>query len=171
MGAVDNITPSGYTQEDLRDLIVGSETANRMKKEIKFVFRFLVDSLYKRCERGDLPQDKKGLLIAEKYFFNQPALVVLLTHKRGKPSLCYLQIPAPTSDEIVVADYLCGHYYNDQGAYDLLNPSGLKLEYVKSVYDILPKFMAAVARRFPILAEDIAKVSEFAKYAAATKSS
>ena len=48
---------SGYTPEDIRKLIVGSERANQMKREINFIFQFIIS-----CTRVEV----EGIFLLEK---------------------------------------------------------------------------------------------------------
>lgn len=150
---------SGYTQEDVKNLIIGSERANQMKREIEFILRFIIG-----CTRTEV----EGIFLVSK---GVPKNEVIFSVQMGEINgfiyaLVFRKYKRDMSIELTCTgneegyDRVCQkHFYGLE--YGVAN---LSLDFVKSVHDKLPLILEEASKRFPYLKEKIRLLTEFVNY-------
>lgn len=158
MGAVD-VDPGGYTQEDKQNYIKGSRRANEMKEEIGFVLGSLARIISRKVLAS--PHDSSTFI----ELFRVPVGRLWEQERSDSDMIFCLETSFGgvivalgfTDEENIRATRLIDFHFVDRS-------SELRLAHIKQIYDVLPKVMDRAVGRFPDLASEIAKVSEFAEY-------
>lgn len=149
---------SGYTQEKVRELMVGSERANQMKREIEFIFRLIVS--YTRAEVESVFLVSKGLPKNEVIFR------VLMGEINGcSYVLIFRKNKRDMSIDLAQQGNEKGYDRGQKIFYDLeCRTASLSLDFVKHVHDKLPLILEEAVKRFPNLTEKIRQLTEYAGY-------
>ena len=148
---------SGYTQEDIRKLIVGSERVNQMKGEINFIFQFIIGCTRKEVDGVFLVS--KGLprneVICRVPIGEINSSVYILIFRKNKRDM---------SIDLALKDNEKGYGATDgvDGIWSLeYGTERLPLDFVRPVHDRLPLILDEIVRRFPILSNKIQRLTAF----------
>lgn len=149
---------SGYTQEDIRNLIAGSERANQMKREIDFIFRLIVGCTREEVEGVFLISNG---LAKNEVIFRVPMgeinnyLYVLIFSKRKRDMS--IDLTSWNNEE--------GYESGKKVFFGLEHGvSNLSLDIVKHVHGKLPLILERAVERFSYLADKIHRLTEYAEY-------